>query len=140
MNALKNEICSHGDLICMKHFREEDYSVKNDGRCILKKLVVPTIFISSRQMNIIENSDCSLHTNDDSVVLSCQNCLILEEKLKSQYNKIDEMQRKIESQNQELNDLKERCSNSELVQFALNAACTRNEKVRIYCVSKEMYL
>lgn len=41
--AIKQEKQTNGNLVCVKHFHENDYVVKN-GRFILNKNAVPSIF------------------------------------------------------------------------------------------------
>lgn len=157
-DALANEVCSNGDLICIEHFRSEDYSVSKSGTITLKKNAVPTIFLPSREKpreKPIDVFDCTTNvinaTDGSSPVSSfggldpllCENCQQSEVTAKLLQTQLDEMriqnealQLTINTQNDEiksltseLNELSAIFSSSSLAHFSLNAE--QSEKVSI---------
>lgn len=156
--ALKRIKCSiSGNLVCIKHFKETNYSKKKNGKIILTKFAVPSIFQQVvEKNNEIEDEDTrfnfGMETANHTVEVDELEPARLEngdsqladqiESMESRYNKlkiektrnegllaqaIQSQSENIQHLTDELNSL-QRLMESELIQFALNA---HNPKVSI---------
>lgn len=115
-SALCEQICSRSNLICIEHFHRDDYT--NNGKLFkLKKCAVPTIF-----KNTIDVECVSRNTGENEE----SNPVDIAESKKI----INTLEQQIETQSAHIKNLEKKIScRSSLSQFALNAACSNDQKV-----------
>lgn len=138
-DILFNHRHTHGNLICIEHFKSDDYVV-GKNRPILKKDAVPTIFNSSTtDKNLAHDADVAnipISSSDDKEILDimtvadiidydcvtqpndlvCENCTEVIEKLKQ---KIESCQETIKNMSEELGAVKKQL-NIPIVRYFLN--------------------